>query len=99
MDSGCYVMWVMTVLAVGTAPSGIVIKHTELRSWTTLESWNLVSHVGSIGDYLDNLLMWHCELGKISVRCVFPIAVDCFGYQLESHGRHFLNEHMILCSG
>lgn len=71
-----------------------VIKHTLLD----VLSWNVVSHVES-GDYLDNPLMWQYEHGKIPVHCVLPISVYCFGYQLESHGRHFLNEHMILWSG
>lgn len=70
-----------------------------LHSWTSLENCNLVSHVEALGDYLDNPLTWHYEFGKISVHCVLAIPVYRFGYQLESHGRHFLNEHTILCSG
>lgn len=70
-----------------------VIKHMLLDVFGKLECYE------SIGDYLDNPLMWHCEHGKIPVHCVLPISVFCFGYQLGLHGRHFLNEHMILCSG
>ncbi len=90
-------MWVMIVLAAGLTPSQIM--SLSICSWMSLESWNVVRHVESIGDYLDNPLMWHCEHGKIHVPCVLPISVFCFGYQLGLHGRHFLNEHMILCSG
>lgn len=57
MDSECNVMWVMTALAAGMTPSGIM--SLSIRSWMSLEICNDVSHVESIGDYLDNPLMWH----------------------------------------